>query len=117
MDNFYEHPILGLGVASGDYKRKLEYDGIIMSTSHNEVGRLLEEHGLIGVLSLVLLFVTFAQNYLKTQHYFYKGLLLSFLMLWFLTINHSGMRIAFPSFIFAMSLIHIETEKNEGIKE
>jgi len=109
LNNFLENPLFGLGVASGDYKRKLVYDGEVMSTSHNEVGRLLEEHGLIGVLSLILLFVMFGLNYFKHQSFLHKGLLLAFMLLWFLTINHSGMRIAFPSLIYGMCLLKIQT--------
>lgn len=109
LANFYEHPFLGLGVGTGDYKRKEKYDGAIMSTSHNEVGRLIEEHGVIGILSLLLLMFSSLSNFIKHSLLF-KGLIASFALLWFLTINHSAMRIAFPGFIYGLSLIHIYKE-------
>lgn len=116
LNNFYEHPVFGLGVASGDYKRKEEYNGQIMSTSHNEVGRLIEEHGLIGIFSLILLVFSSFSNFMKHKM-LYKGFILSFAALWFLTINHSAMRIAFPGFIYGLSLIQITDKSEEDDEE
>lgn len=112
LTNFYEHPILGIGVASGDYGRKEKYDGAVMSTSHNEVTRLVEEHGLIGVLSLLLLIIASFYNF-REHTVLYKGFIAAFALLWFLTISHSGMRIAFPGFIYGLSLIKITEGEDE----
>ena len=35
----------------------------------------------------------------------------AFICLWFATINHSGMRIAAPAFIYALALLNITNEK------
>ncbi len=115
LNNFYESPIFGLGVGSGDYRRKEKYEGKIMSTSHNEVGRLIEEHGLLGILSLLLLFVSAFKSFLSHELVF-KGFIVAFAALWFLTINHSAMRIAFPGFIYGLSLITLyHKEEEEGL--
>lgn len=111
FESFMKNPFLGIGVGSGKYKR-LEEGGHVTAASHNEVSRLLEEHGLIGVLSLILLVVAFFSNFKKTPMYG-KGFILSFAILWFLTINHSAMRIAFPGFIYGLSLITIYKEEDE----
>ena len=36
-----------------------------------------------------------------------KAFTISFYLFWFLTINHSAMRIALPGFIYGLSLIRI----------
>ncbi|MGK0235289.1 MAG: hypothetical protein ACI9EK_001823 [Psychroserpens sp.] len=46
----------------------------------------------------------------KTNIYLY-----SLLMFWFLTINHSSMRIAAPAFIYGLCLLTITREKKNFI--
>lgn len=111
LHNFYENPILGIGVGNGEYRRKMEYDGKVTAASHNEIGRVLEEHGMIGVFSLLLLIGAGLINFWK-QNYVYKGFVLAFMALWFLTINHSAMRIAFPGFIYGLCLLNINKEES-----
>lgn len=105
LETFMENPVFGIGVGSGKYLRQEEYDGHITGASHNEMSRLLEEHGLIGLFSLLLLFYASTLNFFK-QGILYKGFIIAFATLWFLTINHSAMRIAFPGFIYGLSLIN-----------
>ncbi|MEN8765429.1 O-antigen ligase family protein [Wenyingzhuangia sp.] len=104
LNAFLEHPFFGLGVGSGKYSRLDEYDQTITIVSHNEITRLLEEHGLIGLFSLLLLFYAVMDNF-RQQDIRYKGFVLGFATLWFLTISHSAMRIAFPGFVYGLSLI------------
>jgi len=41
------------------------------------------------------------------QPYLARAFLSAFLLFWFLTINHSAMRIAFPAFIYGISVATI----------
>lgn len=102
---FYENPVLGVGVGSAKYKR-LEEEEDVTAASHNEVGRLLSEHGLIGLLSLVILMII-PLYHLKQVDILNKGFVLAFYVFWFLTINHSAMRVAFPGFVYGLSLLTI----------
>ena len=90
--------------------RAQQLDGIVIA-SHNEITRMLEEHGLIGFLLLMLLLVTpiFCLKDIEVQ---YKGVLLGFLTLWFLTIFHSAMRIALPGFLYGISLLSIYSNRD-----
>lgn len=106
LNNFYESPILGIGVGNGKYKR-LEGIKKVTAASHNEIGRLIEEHGLVGVFSLLLLFVSPVVLFLKTD-FLQKAFLISFFLFWLLTISHSAMRIALPSLAYGLSLINIK---------
>ena len=113
LNYFLENPIFGIGVGSGKYKR-LEDGTDIEATTHNEIGRLLSEHGLIGLLILIFL-ITFPIFRLKKLDAFNNAFIFSFYIFWLLTINHSAMRIAFPGFIYGMSLLtFIQLKPNEN---
>ncbi len=109
IESFYESPIFGIGVGNGKYKR-LESGEKITAASHNEASRLIEEHGLLGIISLLILLIVplpgiyFGNNY-------QRAFLISFFIFWFLTINHSAMRIAFPAFVYGLSLIRITPDE------
>jgi O-antigen ligase len=110
LDNFYEHPFFGIGVGGSKYDR-LEEEGIV-AASHNEVSRLLSEHGMIGLLVLILL-LFIPSRHILNQPYLARGFLSAFLIFWFLTINHSAMRIAFPAFIYGLSVMTITFKDEE----
>lgn len=105
---FLDNPIFGLGVGKSKGYR-LEKTGI-NAASHNEIGRLLAEHGSFGLIALLILFFTPFVYRLQNRNnlYFY-----SFFLLWFLTINHSAMRIAFPSFIYGLCLLDVSFNKKK----
>lgn len=102
--SFVENP-LGIGVGNGKYKRQ-GTAGHVTAASHNEVGRLIEEHGIIGFLILILLIILPLINYWHGNNY-HRAFTTAFYLFWFLTINHSAMRIAFPGFIYGLSLINV----------
>jgi len=109
IEAFLDNPVLGIGVGKNkDYR--FEKTGRI-SASHNEISRLLAEHGSLGILAfLILLLIPFLFRLENSKNiYFY-----SFFILWFLTINHSAMRIAFPSFIYGLCLLDVNFKT--GIK-
>ena len=107
MEGFLSSPFFGVG-ASRIKDIRLEEKGIKLP-SHNEVGRLLSEHGILGIIILLILIIkplVYRANN-KKSFYFY-----AFFGFWFATINHSGMRIAAPAFLYALSLLNITNEKN-----
>jgi hypothetical protein len=106
MEGFLSSPIFGIGSSRAkDQRIEEEGQGVI---SHSEISRTLAEHGFFGVMILVILI--FKPLYYRSQNksniYFY-----AFLCLWFATINHSGMRIAAPAFIYALALLNVKHEK------
>ncbi len=115
LNAFIENPFFGVGVGGAKFERK-ETLGIDLAT-HNEVSRLLGEHGLIGVFILILLFFIPSKHILN-QPYLARAFLSAFLIFWFLTISHSAMRIAFPAFIYGLSVavITFKTSNSETIK-
>ena len=109
---FLENPIFGLGVGK-NLGYRLEKTGTLAAT-HNEMSRMLAEHGSIGILALLILILTPLVLRLEKRNsiYFY-----SFFLLWILTINHSAMRIAFPSFIYGLSVLDVYFEPSKPKKE
>ncbi len=111
---FYSSPIVGIGVGGGKYFNK---NGIEGNTSHDEIGRLVAEHGMIGVFMLLLLLIVPLPHILN-QNYYTRAFLIAFYLFWFLTINHSAMRVAFPGWIYGLSLIQLtNTEELEDEDE
>lgn len=106
MEGFFRKPFFGVG-ASRTKDRRIEElgDGV---PSHNEVSRLLGEHGLFGIVILMILLIKPLLFRVSNRRniFFY-----SFLAFWFATINHTGMRIAAPSFIYALALLNVTYDK------
>lgn len=105
LDEFLKNPFIGVGV--GKIKELREQKEGILAASHNEMSRILSEHGLFGVLALLILLTTplILRMRDKSNLFFY-----SCYLFWLLTINHSSMRIAAPAFIYGLCLISINYE-------
>jgi O-antigen ligase len=107
LDAFFQNPFLGIGVGNNKYYR-LDSTGV-ESASHNEVTRILSEHGLFGIFAILIIFFTPVFRFLS---YHQNVFMFSFFLFWFLTINHSAMRIAAPAFVYGLTLLTITSEKN-----
>jgi O-antigen ligase len=107
---FYNHPFIGIGVGKGREYRE-ESLGIEIA-SHNEISRLLSEHGLLGVFALLILIFVPILFWTKFRNNYY---FLAFMAFWFLTINHSAMRIALPAFVYGLALLYIVDEKKDPV--
>jgi len=106
MDLFYNNPVTGVGAGLGKENRKnmISED----AASHNEVTRMLSEHGLFGLFGLIILFITPFFSYINNRQHFY---FLSFYFFWLLTINHAAMRTAAPAFVYALTLLTVTNIK------
>lgn len=102
IEIFLENPIFGVGVGKGVEIRKLKTgDGTL---SHDEITRMLAEHGTLGIIGLLILFFTPLFLYVENKFNMY---LLCFVAFWFLTINHAAMRTAAPAFVYSLALINV----------
>ena len=108
LNAFLEHPFTGIGV--GKMKEyRLKRTGIEAAV-HNELSRLLSEHGIFGIFIFLLLLFTPIFYRISNRSNVY---LFSFLIFWLLTINHSSMRIAAPAFIYGLCLLTIVNAKKK----
>lgn len=106
---FFENPITGIGV--GKIKEYREEKESISAASHNELSRMLSEHGMSGLIALLILGIYPLIFRVSNRRNF---LFFSMLGFWFLTINHSSMRIAAPAFIYSLCLLNIVNEKKKN---
>jgi hypothetical protein len=108
-NTFLKNPIFGVGVGKGVEVRKAETGVGVLS--HDEITRMLAEHGSLGVFALLILFFTPLFLYLENKFNMY---LMCFVVFWFLTINHAAMRTAAPAFVYSLSLLNVYFEKKVG---
>jgi hypothetical protein len=109
INQFKKNPIMGVGVGKTKETRSLKHGSSI--STHNEITRMLAEHGLFGIAGILILLFTPLFLYLLDKENVYLICLLAF---WLLTVNHTGMRVAAPSFIYALALLSFkkDTEVN-----
>ena len=107
---FLENPFFGVGAGKGTEIRT-EQMGYLVA-SHDELTRMLAEHGMLGVLALLILLFTPIVLYLDNKQHLY---LFCFIAFWFLTINHAAMRTAAPSFVYALALLKIRFTDEEEV--
>lgn len=103
INTFLKNPIFGVGVGKGQEVREAE-TGIFI-VSHDEITRMLAEHGSLGIMALLILFFTPLVLYLENK---FNMFLLCFVVFWFLTINHAAMRTAAPAFVYSLSLLNVQ---------
>jgi O-antigen ligase len=113
---FLDNPIFGIGV--GKNKEYREETTGIEAASHNEITRMLAEHGMFGLFGLIILLITPLVLYLNNKQNIF---VFSFVVFWILTINHAAMRLAAPAFVYALSLLKVQfvdetTVSRESIK-
>jgi hypothetical protein len=81
--------------------------------SHNEVSRMLAEHGVLGIFALLILLLI-PLGFLLSKNR--NLLMLPFVAFWFLTINHSAMRVALPGFMYGFALLSVHYAKQKRPK-
>ncbi len=106
LEGFITNPFFGIG-SSRAKDQRIEEDGQGV-TSHNELSRTLAEHGIFGIMMLLILLFKPLDIRAKNKQNYYFYALLAF---WFATINHSSMRIAAPAFIYGLALLNVTHEK------
>lgn len=108
IELFKENPIMGVGIGLGKIFRQHELGQEV--ASHNEITRLLAEHGMFGVFILLILFITPVILFLNNHQNIY---FFSFYVFWLLTINHAAMRIAAPALVYALALLNVRIKPVE----
>ncbi|WP_035758718.1 O-antigen ligase family protein [Flavobacterium tegetincola] len=109
FDMFLDNPFLGVGV--GRNKEVREEESGIKAPTHNEITRLLAEHGSLGLIAFLILLVTPLILYLGNKLQIFA---LLFTIFWLLTINHAAMRIAAPAFVYSLALLNVRfSEHNQ----
>lgn len=102
IEAFEDNPFFGVGV--GRVKSVFQDELGVNLATHNEISRMLSEHGVFGIIALmILIFAPIITKAKGRRNIFFWP----FLLFWFLTIAHSSMRIAMPAFMYALCLLNI----------
>jgi O-antigen ligase len=111
IDNFLDHPVFGVGVGKALEIREEKSGGNIIA-SHSEISRTLAEHGMMGIIALLIVLFTPIFLFLDNQQHIY---MFCFILFWLLTINHAAMRIAAPAFVYSLSLLKVYMDEEPTI--
>lgn len=103
LQMFVENPVFGVGVGRNKEIRKEETG--IEAASHNEITRMVAEHGTLGIINLMILLFTPLLLFVNNRQNIFA---LSFMAFWLLTINHAAMRMAAPAFVYALALLLVQ---------
>lgn len=96
---FLDNPVIGIGPGMVKFYHT-RYLGSPYNT-HSEISRLLAEHGLFGLIILVIL-VSSPFNHIKYIDPVIKPLYFGLFTLVIFTMLHSAMRIAMPGFLYGL---------------
>lgn len=112
---FAQSPMLGIGPGMGEYYRL--NDGSTIGIPHAEYTRLIGQHGILGVIALMIIVIVPLNRYRRTGG-FTKVWLAIFVGLAALTMAHSAMRLAMTGFFYGMGmLVIIENNSNSQLKK
>jgi len=103
-----ENPIFGVGPGMGADLRGHYGEHV---ASHTEFARLLSEHGLFGVASLLILLGIAVRTFLRAKGAGGKALTASLTTWSFMFMASNGMRLVAPSFTFGLACVTVFSEK------
>jgi O-antigen ligase len=104
-----DNPVFGVGVGISSLLRgEMASLEVLGAATHTEYTRLLAEHGLFGLLSILLLISMVWQAFYQARGGLARGTVLG-LTAWALAeMAHAAMRIASISFVFTLPLAHLD---------
>jgi len=105
LNIFYDHYFTGVGPGQAVGLRKLYGYGKQVS-AHTEYSRMLAEHGILGLFSLLMLIGISVTHLFTSCSKSSKFIKILFGVLAILTLSHSAMRLAMPSFIYGFLFIN-----------
>ena len=107
---FYDNLFTGVGPGMSPKVRN-KY-GHAFAASHTEYTRLLSEHGLLGLIAMVIMIIYPTISFIVSKSNEQRFMLIVFLVLALLTMSHSAMRLAMPGFIYGISLLILKKENS-----
>ena len=112
---FIENPIFGVG--AGVSSRRRNFVGLEVSvplselrraSSHTEFSRLLAEHGVFGLIYLIMMFYLPFKDFIFRQKIPYWGIKTSFAAFALFTMLYAAMRLAISGLFFGIAFVKIE---------
>jgi O-antigen ligase len=111
---FQAHPLLGVGLGQSNQYHEIYFR---YASSHTEYSRILAEHGLLGIVSLLVLLWIVLERFFFHQNATSKPYAGSLTLWTLLYMTHSAMRLAAPSFIFGLGSAHFILDESSEEKD
>lgn len=100
---FLDNPVWGAGVGEAFFYRA-QYFGRVVA-AHTEFTRMIAEHGIFGVFSLLLLMLAVLYAFRRQETAWGRAVTAGFITWSFLFMLNTGMRLAGPSFVLGLCFI------------
>jgi hypothetical protein len=108
VDMFLKNPIFGVGPGVGELIRGAD--------AHTEFSRMFAEHGILGIFSLILLGVMGLNAFMKSRNAVERALIASCGVWSGLFMAVYSLRLAAPSFMFALAMISVIPERRRVLQ-
>jgi len=112
IDLWAKNMITGVGCGSSRYLRDAEHVGI---APHVEFSRMLVEHGLLGLISIILLFVNLP-IYVWKQNKENRAMMIALIIIALLTTFHAAMRTFTTPLLIILCCLRIVDDKSNKVK-
>lgn len=109
LELFMDYPLLGTGGASSRYMR-VEHAG---TSPHIEFSRLLAEHGILGMIYIIVVTILTVKAYKQNRNPVIKSVLFGFSMLAIYTTFHAASRTYISPLLFGLAMIIIEFQRKK----
>ena len=103
---FVDNPIYGVGVGMAKFAR-VKYGFGVEAAAHNEFSRALAEHGLFGVVALLILTLIPIQRFFHYKKTLERIMIISFIGFCFVFMTHAATRLAAPCFLYGFAFVLI----------
>lgn len=108
---FLGNPILGVGPGMSQVKRIELFDNI--KEAHTEFSRLLAEHGILGVVALLVLFIFPTLVFIKTRFFYVKVFTIMLASYSLISSFHTAMRLGMQGFAFGLCFIKLVQKRDD----
>lgn len=115
LEIFQKNWVLGVGPGmAGKARGDAIRDGKVQVANHTEFSRMLAEHGLYGLLALLIM-ISFPINKLrKSKNLNNSFIIVLFVSLSLLTLAHNAHRLALPSFLYGLAFVNIVKDRKKS---
>jgi O-antigen ligase len=112
---FADNLILGVGPGMAKELR-VDYGYAHETAAHNEISRLFAEHGIFGLMALILLFIfPISQLFNARRNLISQFILIVGVIFCFGFFMHSATRIAIPMFLYGFGFAYFENKKLSNV--
>ncbi len=105
LEVFMENPVCGIGLGQSNYEHARYFR---VSNAHTEYSRMLAEHGIFGLLSLLILVVVLGLKFLHKNEPVSKAVIVACMTWGLLFMAHSATRLVAPSFLIGLAFAHFQ---------